>query len=211
MELSIFDLQLTPLSYGYGLSLFASGDGEPPPLIVSVSPSALSLTIVFDSPITLAAPSSDASLWRITKIGGAVLPVTHLAFDGTSTVTLTTAEHVTGDTYTLTVPSGVIAKAAPHVAYPGPYLVNYTGVGVSPTVLLALAMSYRSVRVTFDEAVIESEALNKSNYMITGGVYITGVTKISDTIYELSTSPMVGGTSYTVTASNIHDTAGNLI
>lgn len=210
MELSLFNLQLTPLTYGYALSLTNFGGTSPPPLMVSLSPSAFALTVTFDSPIALTAPSSSAASWIITQNSGLV-PVTHVAFDGTSIVTLTTGEHVTGAPYTLTVPSGIVGTTVPAGAYPGPYIIGYTGIGIAPTVLQAIAISYRAVRVTFDEAVVESEALNKNNYAVTGGTYITGVTKISDTIYELSTSPLAGGTSYTVTASNIHDLAGNLI
>ena len=192
-------------------ALAVGGTASPPPLSVTVVSSASTITATFSDDIAIIAPADDYTSWSVIDSSGGVLPISGTTFDGTDTIVITTGEQKNGESYTLTIPSGIVDTSTPPIAFPGPYEVSFTGVGVPPTVLLAFAMSYRSVRVTFDEAVVESEALNKSNYAITGGVYITGVTKISDTIYELSTSPMVGGTSYTITASNIHDLAGNLI
>lgn len=82
-----------------------------------------------------------------------------------------------------------------------------------PTLLLVRTVDARIVEVVFSEDVVASEALNPANYVITGagGLAVNGVTQLSASIYRLSTARQTVGASYNVTASNIHDLAGNLI
>lgn len=99
------------------------------------------------------------------------------------------------------------------MSQPQEYNWNVVTETVPPTVLLARAVDARHVDVTFSEPVVASEALIPANYAITGGAGLTvsAVQKLTSVAFRLTTSAQVAGFSYLLTASNIHDLAGNLI
>lgn len=99
------------------------------------------------------------------------------------------------------------------MAQPNSYSWNVVTETTPPTLVLARAVDARIVEVLFSEDVVESEALNPLNYLITGagGLAVNGVTKVSASIYRLVTARQTVAGAYTVQASNIHDLAGNLI
>ena len=99
------------------------------------------------------------------------------------------------------------------MSQPTSYTWPVVAESVPPTLLLARAVDARTVDVIFSEPVVVSEALVPTNYVITGGAGLTvsAVQQISVDTFRLTTSKQVVGQSYLVTASNIHDLAGNLI
>lgn len=99
------------------------------------------------------------------------------------------------------------------MSQPGSYSWNITQDPNPPIMVMARAVDVRRVEVTFSEPVNEFEATNPANYVITGGggLAVLSVTKINPQTYMLTTAKQTTGQAYTVTASNIHDLAGNLI
>lgn len=99
------------------------------------------------------------------------------------------------------------------MSQPTSYSWNVTQDPTPPTMIIARAPDVRHVEVTFSEPVNEFEATNPANYVITGGAGLTvsSVVAVNPQTYLLTTSKQVTGQAYTVTASNIHDLAGNLI
>lgn len=81
-----------------------------------------------------------------------------------------------------------------------------------PTILTTRSPSdARKLDVYFSEPVVESEALEAANYSISPTLAVRGVTKLTDSVYRLTTDRQDVGQVYNVTASNIHDLAGNVI
>lgn len=209
VDLSIFVPVSTPLDLGVKFAVF-NGGGTIAPLTMTVSATPVSLLLSFSAEIEVIAPASGKEAWRVEDADGTSLGVNSISI-GTTSITINTNEHTNGANYILTVPSGIQTTTTPPVAFAGPYIQTYAGVGTPPTVLNAVALTYNVVRITFDEPVIEAEALVNTNYAIDNGAFVTRVTKVTDSIYDLSTSPLNSGVSYTVTASNIHDLAHNPI
>ncbi|HEX2868560.1 MAG TPA: T9SS type A sorting domain-containing protein [Ignavibacteriales bacterium] len=90
--------------------------------------------------------------------------------------------------------------------------VNPTTDVTSPKVTGASLSSSMRLNVTFSEKVAPSEALNKANYTISGGITVKSVTMNStqDGVI-LSTSKHRKGRIYTLTVVNVKDLAGNII
>ncbi|MGE5351160.1 MAG: T9SS type A sorting domain-containing protein [Acidobacteriota bacterium] len=91
-------------------------------------------------------------------------------------------------------------------------VVNPTTDITSPKVTGASLTSSSKLVITFSEKISTAEALLKSNYIISGGISVRGVTMNStqDGVI-LSTSKHRKGVIYTVTVSNIKDLSGNVI
>lgn len=99
------------------------------------------------------------------------------------------------------------------MSQPTSYTWNIVDDTQAPIMVMARAPDVRHVEVIFSEPVVEFEATNPVNYIITGGagLSVLKVAKVNPQTYLLTTSKQVTGQNYTVTASNIHDLAGNLI
>lgn len=81
-------------------------------------------------------------------------------------------------------------------------------------IALAASIDGIHVKVIFSEVVVQAEALNTANYLISGipsGLTILGITQETLLSYILTTTPQNVNQSYTVIATGIHDLAGNLI
>lgn len=150
------------------------------------------------------------SKWVVVG-GGVALTVVSVSIIG-SLITLTTNEATDGASYTLLVPQGIVDSGTGNPCTGG-FVQPFTGAGTAPILSLARSIDARQVEVYFTEAVVEAEALLPANYVITGGggLSVFAVEKITDTIFQLTTSAQEVALLYTVTASNIHDLAGNLI
>jgi hypothetical protein len=187
-----------------------AGSGAPDPFInATAAASSNRITLTFSEIPTLGTIPSIPASWRVYDSNGAQLSVTGVVAVG-KTVQLTTGEMKNGMTYTVYIPDGII-NSVTSVLYSGPFAVNVAGVGAVPDITTTWAPNLKTVNVVFTEVVVNSEALDKSNYSISGGVTVTGVTKLSDTIYQLQVSGARPLTSYTITVTGIHDIAGNLI
>jgi hypothetical protein len=176
--------------------------------LISTVGSAGSVTLNLSDLITLTSDSAVRSKWSIVDNLGNPLAVNSLSSVG-SAVTLGTAAQVTGRTYTVTIPYGIL-KITDGSNYVGPYSTTFGGTGVAPTIVMSRSVDSRTIEVIFSESVVAGDALNPTNYAIPG-LTISTVTQITPVIYRITTSRQSEGTTYTVTASNIHDVAGNNI
>jgi hypothetical protein len=191
------------LTQGYG-----SGGGSPP-LLVSVVASTGQVTITFNGAVVLTGDSLVTANWSIVANDDASSVAITAVSEVGGAVVLSTAETGTGRTYTLTIPSGIYSLVTG--GYFFPTSTTFSGAGTGPTIALARAIDSVSLEVIFSEAVRSSDALTAGNYNITNGLTISGVAQINSTTYRLTTSQMVSGQSYLLTASNIRDAAGNPI
>lgn len=171
------------------------------------------IELIFSTNVQAVGPAATPSQWVITTATPSVVvpTVTSVVVAGPR-IKLYYTESKTGVLYTLNFPV-VGIKDLSNNPYPGPFTYNFIGLGVNPFVALAGAQDGYHVKVIFSEAVVESEALIPSNYVITGGAGLSvyEVTKETDLVYRLRTSLQTVGQSYLVTVSNIHDLQGNLI
>lgn len=195
-----------------GLGPVAAGASGVNLQIVSVTANPTSIAIVFTDNIIVAAEASVPSNWTITPTGGAG-PITVIGISyGAATITLTTTEGKIGGSYFLNIPFGIVrlADGAPLIP---PYSQAFTGNGVVPIVSQIITLNdARRFDVSFSEAVVESEALVTTNYVISPTLTVSNVTKVSDNRYTITTlEAQTPAQSYLVTVSNIHDLAGNSI
>lgn len=80
-----------------------------------------------------------------------------------------------------------------------------------PTVAGVETVDGKTIVVTFDEAVVEAEALTPANYVFSGGLTLLAVEKVTSSQFRLTTSLQTPGLTYNLTVSGIHDLNGNLI
>ncbi len=84
----------------------------------------------------------------------------------------------------------------------------------APRVTGATALTSTTVRITFDEAMLDGTTLTTaSSYTFTGGLTASSVTRLSATQVSVTVNEMVSGTSYTATVSTSgpSDLAGNRV
>jgi hypothetical protein len=68
---------------------------------------------------------------------------------------------------------------------------------------------FNVVTVTFSEPVTSATASNRANYAFTGGLTVNTATLVNSTTVRLGTSTQAPDTAYTLTVSNVRDTAAN--
>lgn len=83
--------------------------------------------------------------------------------------------------------------------------------GVNPYILDVRVLDAFTLRVIYNEAVVQSEATNTTNYSFTSGLVALQVTAESSSVYLVTTTQQIAGQSYTLTVSNVHDLNGNAI
>jgi hypothetical protein len=184
-----------------------------PAQIVSAVCSANSILLTFNAPVTVSSFAATASNWLIIpNAGSAPMTVTGIASANTDEITLTTTEATNGGGYTLYIPIGVLKDVDLTPLLP-PYSIAFTGVGV-PFTLAAIITSNDgySFDLLFSKAVVEPQALDITNYIISPNLIINNITKINDSRFRATTTiAQTPGVLYTVTASNIRDLFNNLI
>ena len=189
------------------------GVAAPTPIIVDSATGAANLaTVTFTgaSPV-LTGIALDKSNWSITNNAtGDHLSVTGVSAVG-ATVELATSQQANGATYTVHLPTTGIISSLNGSACTGPFTVTFTGVGTNPAILMIQSVDARTVNILFNVPVNNLDALNTNNYVGDNGLTITASTKLSDSIFQLTTSRQVVGTAYTITASNIRDFSGNYV
>jgi len=182
-----------------------------PVVLLSLAPAAQQLVLTFETNIGLTGESLDASKWTVTAGSG----ITAVSVSGVSAIgnviTLQTTEHQLGGAYTLHIPQGIFESDGEGRPFIGPFDQNYTGVGVQPTLLMVKGVDSRTIEVVFSEKVNAADAVNTSNYVVTGPstVLVTSVTRITDLTYRVKTTAQNRAASYTLTVSNVRDMANN--
>lgn len=179
-------------------------------VVTSVTASPGNVVVVFSHAITLTGASIVFSNWVIS--GGVSPPaVLNVSLVG-NVVTITTPEDILGQTRTLTVPNGIVKFSDGAQTLQAPFSFNFPSSGVTPIVTGIVNRDAKTIEVIFSEPVVESEALNIANYSISPSLAIRSASKVQDNRYRLDLlqfqTPAV---EYTLTATNIHDLAGNVI
>jgi len=177
------------------------------PTVVSVTPSAGRLVVVFSGVVSLTAAGAVPSFWGVSTTTGSAVAVTGVSVLA-NTVTLTTSEQTFGCLYVLNIASGLVSMSGVANTQSSH---NFTGVGAYPSLLSAVPQSPSSVLLTFSEPVNEAEAMLITNYSVTGGLALLRVSHLFDCSYLLTTGVQTPGVIYTVTVSGIHDLAGNVV
>lgn len=180
-------------------------------LVVEAFPEQLS--VIFSVPVQAIGPAADPSQWVITCAGPEAIPVVTAVNVVGPKIFLTTTETSENILYTLHIPAFGVKDLSGN-PFTGPFTYNYlSATGTDPILAMAGAPDGFHVRVIFNEPVRAVEALVAGNYTITGGAGLTVYDVVQETAqtYVLRTSLQVVGQSYTVTANNIRDLAGNLI
>jgi hypothetical protein len=177
---------------------------------LGVGASYKTIILITSSLPTLEGPAADPTQWILTPTdGGDATSVTALAISGPRVV-LTTTEHTNGKNYTVTVPTIGLVDVN-HNPYQGPFVFDYVGVGLSPTILQARSVDARIAEVVYDEVVDVVTATDPANYSISPTLEVTSVVRVTDLIYRLTTARQTKGVSYTVTVTGVRDIEGNLI
>ena len=177
--------------------------------VVSVTNFGATLAVQFSASVILSGAATLPSNWVITGGGGEFRPVTITSVTSSgNTVTLGITEQTAGVSYNLNIPPTGIVSAA-HIESSGPNVQPFIGIGVAPVIVLARPVDARTLDVIFSEDMASSYALNTANYSISGGVAVSSVSQLSPSTYRLVVSPLTPSSSYTVTATNTKDAAGN--
>lgn len=229
---------LTTLTFPTGTPSPAYG---PPPTLIEINPSGDGLNVVFDSPVnvgtpTFGAPTVKLSVAGASQVSGDTLHATvnpgalsiltakanangiDLVFDGLVAVgatpdygtTVNNVRVVTATPLSTTevqLFTTVVSGTYEWLATP----VVVTGVGVLPHVVAAWAESNTTFVLIFNEAVVESSAVNIANYAITPALDIISIEKMDSTTYRMHTSQQTGNTTYYVTLTGVIDPANNPI
>ena len=189
-------------------SLEASGGGDltPPSAISATLTSRNSLAVVFDEPVSVASAQSVANyaINPAVNVNSAVLQ------SDQRTVLLTTADHASGQSYTLTV-RNVADLATPPNLMSQPATFNYTyraPDGTPPSAISATLSTINSLTVIFSEPVGVASAQNVANYAINPAVNLNSAALQSDQrTVVLTTGNHTSGQNYTITIRNIADLA----
>jgi hypothetical protein len=194
-----------------GLGDTSGGGGTPISISSVVGASNLATVNCAGATPVLIGGALDKSNWVITNnSSGDHLMVGTVTVVG-DTIELITSEQVNGATYIVNIPTTGIISLTDGTACIGPFTPTFTGVGTNPAILMIQSVDARHVNVLFNVPVNNLDALNTNNYVGDNGLTITASTKLSDSIFQLTTSRQVVGTAYTITASNIRDFSGNYV
>lgn len=193
------------ITKGLGVEEGASG-----PVLLTTTAYGNRVELTFDIDMVLSGDAALPTGWTINATSPAVaVTVTSVTVVG-DTVKLFITEATNGGTYTIVIPTyGVNSDIGG--GYQGPYSATFTGVGIPPIIAQASAIDAFRVRVIYSEPVVVSEATNPANYSVSPTLSVFSVTSDSSSNFIVTTSQQTPGTSYTLTASNIHDEKGNLI
>jgi len=167
------------------------------------------LDIQLSSAAVLAGPALVPSSWSITSTGNPSLTVNSISLISSNTIIRLNVSEARTATYLIQLPIG-ITQTSDGTSYttPNPITCNATGTG--PVVLLGSSIDAITMDIVFDRPVNQSDASTAANYTSNNGLTISAAVRVTDSVYRLTTSRQVPGTTYTLTIVGIHDAAGNL-
>lgn len=175
------------------------------------------IVLTFSRAILDTALLRTAANYTITPPAGSPVPSVTAFIVGSSLVTLTLdSETVNGGSYSVALAQNT-ARAADTGEGNAAGSASFTGSSTAPTVLSAAPQSQTTVKVTFSKAVRQvsaansDDALKPANYSIPGLTPVSVATINSSAVLLTHTPAETAGQSYTLTASNIKDLAGNAI
>lgn len=168
----------------------------------------LSLRVVFSNLLDVNGDALDPDSWVIEAVdNGRPVEVTDVDVSG-SVITLTISEQTLDAIYTLNVPETNIMDIN-GVLNTGDLSWEFVGFGTLPTLPICRSTDAHELEAVFSEPVMEEDALDPDNYVLSGGLSVTSVTKQNDQLYTLTTTRQTPGVTYTIDAINIRDLAGN--
>lgn len=175
-------------------------------VLVSATPHEQGITLAFNLPpvVTNASPAS----WPIVTESGAPGPAVSGLSVLNNTVIIQTSEHRPNVRYRLTIPPGGLSTASSG-PYVGVMLVEYLGMGTSPSILSIVSEDPTHILVTYSEPIEEASMVTLSNYVVYPRLKLVGITWVSATQVRLTTIRQAPGVLYQLTVSNIKDLGGN--
>lgn len=189
-----------------------SSGGSAVPSLVSVTPSATEIVLVFSENVVLSGDALVAANWLMTPTLTGYTPTCNSVSASTNEIVLGfSGEHTNGQPYELTIPTGILSDTGAN--YTGPFVYSYVGVGVGP-VITTISPNITEIMITYNEPVVQLEAEDAANYNITGPTTptISSVNLVINNVYRIVlSSALNSGANYTLTVSNIHDIYGNVV
>lgn len=189
-----------------------SSGGSAVPSLVSVTPSATEIVLVFSENVVLSGDALVAANWLMTPTLTGYTPTCNSVSASTNEIVLGfSGEHTNGQPYELTIPTGILSDTGAN--YTGPFVYSYVGVGVGP-VIITISPNITEIMITYNEPVVQLEAEDAANYNITGPTTptISSVNLVINNVYRIVlSSALNSGANYTLTVSNIHDIYGNVV
>lgn len=169
------------------------------------------LVVAFNRDIVVDGPGLLPGSWTVTLVspaGAVPVTVTEVIPLGANQLRLNVNEQTLAALYRLNVPYAGLVDTLGNVVN-APYSATFFGYGFSPTVLMARAVDARILEIIFSENVVESDALDITNYSITPSVSVLRAEKVVDSIYRLHTTHQIELAPYQVDIENIRDLANN--
>lgn len=175
--------------------------------ILSNTPSAFYIDLVFSD--TMATPVLQAANPQYWVFSGLVyVQCTQVQQISSNTLRIHHTEPKGGQTYTLSLPENGL-KSVLGVPYNGASQITFTSVAQAPTALVCQVLDYQTIRIVYSESVEFMSATNPNNYSINNGLSVLNVSRETDNIYILTTTPQAAAVTYTVTVTNVLDSKGN--
>ncbi len=197
---------------------------EGPKVLAATQVAVDTIEIQFSCTMSKTAALSAAGSYTLTPAGGSIArTITGVVVpsgDATRVRIVVGGELTNGaPAYTVTV-AGAVEDLEANALQPG-----YTSADVTTTLaaapdvvsIVATAANLTRVRVEYTKAVKQvsavnsDDALNPSNYAISGGITVASVVTVSSTVVDLTTSTMTSGATYTLTVSNVEDLSNNVV
>lgn len=209
---NITDLEGNPIPAGTSKSYdipSPSDDTLPPQLVLVEVVDASHLNVVFNEPVeeTSAENIDNYSIDNGVQVLQAVLQ------SNLSVVQLTTTQHEPNLTYTLTVTRVYDRAPVPNIIAEDnsySYEINSGGSDdtLPPRLMSVLINGSTQIDLNFNEALEETSAQDKANYIITPGIQVIGaILDANQTTVHLVTSKHIDGKEYTLILNNIRDLA----
>jgi hypothetical protein len=163
----------------------------------AAAPNLTHVTIVYSKNVS----GTSAGVAANYQIAG--LTVTGVAVNNATTVTLTVSTMLLNMPYTVTI-NNVQDVSVPPVTIAANSTKSFTTPS-APTLVSAVTASQTSITVAFSKAMSSATLTNPANYTINGLSVLAATASASGV--TLTVSPMTYGRSYTVSVSNVQDTA----
>jgi hypothetical protein len=177
-----------------------------PPTVSAVTPTSSSLEITFSTTVTPTELGLDVGSYVITGGPNTVRVLAVNFYPLLNKLVLSTSEQRIGASYTLTAKKAVVVSDF-NVAN-NSFSLPFTGVGLTPTIVSAVAETRTKLVVTFSEPVNDT-ALDTTKYSFVPTLGIVSIERLSTTKVRITTTEQVLNTIYSLTASGVQDLAQN--
>jgi hypothetical protein len=201
--------------------VYSAASPDAPTLISASAIAQKTVRVTYDQYVKASNPSDpddalNPSNYSFVAGGGATgITPASVAAVSTSVFDVTLNEEMTnGGSYTLTI-NNVVNLLGEVISAPWNQTA-FTGLGVQPQVSAAVAIDAFTVRVTFNEAMLQNAALiNKDNYTIAtfpgAAPDVLSVSVVDSTHVDCTTEEQRDGASYAISVVNVYDIALNPI